>query len=93
MVVFDLDHNIDFTGSRFNWLWYSHGDPPSDRPTVSGYQDRHQPRRRMAAHYFLTDYAHSILSNGYVLTPISCESWQLEIADRSQAIMFKLIFL
>lgn len=97
--VFILDHKLDLNpGVRHNWLWYSHGsvargEVPTDRPVVSGWQDPASPGMRMAAHYFLTDYAHKMLSGGYDLRPLVGQQWKLTIHDRGQAAAFKLVFM
>lgn len=80
------------------WLHYSHGslaygDVPEDRPVVSNWQDPVRPSIRMAAHYFLTDFAHNLLSQGYRLEPLIDQQWELEIQDRTQAAAFKLVFM
>jgi len=99
MISFVLPHKID-TGPypRHNWLWYSHGtlargEVPTDRPVVSGWQDPVRPSTIMAAHYFLTDHAHKMLSMGYSLKPLVGQEWELNIADRKQAAIFKLVFM
>jgi hypothetical protein len=93
MTIFHLYHDIDFSGSRPNWLGYSHGQAPVDRQVISDAQDPWYPQVRLAKHYFLTDFAHNILNSGYTLTFISYKHWRLEIADRAQAAVFKLAFL
>lgn len=93
-IRFILPHRVD-TGPapRHNWLWYSHCDAPKDRPVVSNWQDPVRPNTRMAAHYFLTDFAHNLLSGGYALEPVIDQHWELEIQDRGQAAAFKLVFM
>ena len=94
MQIFFLPHKID-TGPppRHNWLWYSHGLAPTDRPAVSGYQDPNFPGVRLASHYFLDDFAHNMLPSGYILFPVKYGEWKLAIMDNSEAAMFKLTFM
>ena len=98
-ITFLLPHAIDFGPQpRQNWLWYSHGsvargEVPTDRMVVSGWQDPASPGIRMAPHYFLTDFAHNMLSQGYNLIPATSQMWKLWIADRGQAAAFKLVFM
>lgn len=96
MTSFRLPHALDFNPNRalrHNWLWYSHGNAPTDRPVITGYQDPNAPGVRMAEHYFLSDYAHQMLSKGYMLSPLHWGAWQVDIYDPQQAMIFKLTFV
>lgn len=93
MITLILDHHTDTKGPRPVWLIYSHAlQPPSDRPVVTGYQDQTRRLVVMARHYFLSDYAHSLLPSGYKLTPLGYPSWQLDIFNIKEATAFKLVF-
>lgn len=93
MITFTLPHKLDLSPSRHNWLWYSHGDAPTDRQVISGWQDPSRPGIRMAQHYFLTDYALQLLSKGYVIFPLAGQKWSIMIKDHAQAVAFKLVFM
>lgn len=98
-MIFLLPHRID-TGPhpRHNWLSYSHGtvargEVPIDRQVINGWQDPACPGLRLASNYFLTDFAHNMLSKGYNLTPMPGQLWSLDIHDHGQAAAFKLVFM